>query len=141
MTRPVLKSLLNVQHQVLTSAARSRPSTIYLGPLQQPTWLLHSRASPTSSVRAYSVDPTPGLDEYELQLFGILNKSLDPAVLDVRDVSGGCGSMFAINVVSEKFNGLSLIKQQRLVNEILKDEISKWHGLQLRTKALDKYKN
>lgn len=89
--------------------------------------------------RAYSVEPTPGLDDYELELFGILNKSLNPEVLDVRDVSGGCGSMFAINIVSEKFNGLSLIKQQRLVNEILKDEIAKWHGLQLRTKALEKY--
>ena len=60
-------------------------------------------------------------------------------MLNVKDVSGGCGSMFAINIVSEKFNGLSLIKQQRLVNEVLKDEISKWHGLQLRTKALEKY--
>jgi stress-induced morphogen len=53
----------------------------------------------------------------------------------VQDVSGGCGSMYAINVTSEKFRGLSMIKQHRLVNEILGEEIKKWHGLQLRTKV------
>lgn len=92
-----------------------------------------------TAIRLYAVEPTPDLDEYEHQLFALLNKELDPEVLNVKDVSGGCGSMFAINIVSEKFNGLSLIKQQRLVNEVLKDEITKWHGLQLRTKALEKY--
>jgi stress-induced morphogen len=92
-----------------------------------------------NAARFYAVDPTPDLDAYEQQLFTLLNKELDPEVLNVKDVSGGCGSMFAINIVSDKFNGLSLIKQQRLVNEVLKDEITKWHGLQLRTKALEKY--
>lgn len=105
-----------------------KPSAVF--PFQQPSW------NPT---RFYSVEPTPGLGDYELELFDLLKASLDPEVLDVRDVSGGCGSMFAINIVSAKFNGLTLIKQQRLVNEILKDEIAKWHGLQLRTKALEKY--
>ncbi len=45
--------------------------------------------------------------------------------------------MFAIRIHSPKFQGLSMIKQHRLVNEALKDEIAKWHGLQLRTKASD----
>lgn len=112
--------------------------------LTTPT-LLHTRPSTLhhqhqpQQTRSYAVDPTPGLNDYERELFDTLNTELDPDVLDVRDVSGGCGSMFAINVVSPKFNGLTLIKQQRLVNEALKDEISKWHGLQLRTKASDKF--
>lgn len=50
------------------------------------------------------------------------------------DVSGGCGSMFAIDVSSAKFKGLSIVKQHKLVNEILKEDIPRWHGLQLRTK-------
>lgn len=46
--------------------------------------------------------------------------------------------MYAIQIVSEKFNGLPMIKQHRLVNEILKEEIAKWHGLQLKTKAANR---
>ncbi len=43
--------------------------------------------------------------------------------------------MFAIEVVSKKFRGLSVIKQHRLVNEVLGEEIKGWHGLQLKTKV------
>ena len=60
-----------------------------------------------------------------------LQQELEPEVCKVQDVSGGCGSMFAINITSKKFNGLSLIKQHQLVNRILRDDISRWHGLQL----------
>lgn len=50
---------------------------------------------------------------------------------------GGCGSMFAISVISPQFKGQSMIKQHRMVNAALADEIKKWHGLQLVTKALE----
>ncbi|CAD6594790.1 XXYS1_4_G0050890.mRNA.1.CDS.1 [Saccharomyces cerevisiae] len=63
-----------------------------------------------------------------------LQQELEPEVCKVQDVSGGCGSMFAINITSKKFDGLSLIKQHQLVNRILRDDISRWHGLQLTTK-------
>ncbi|KAG9542047.1 hypothetical protein KCU86_g9605, partial [Aureobasidium melanogenum] len=53
----------------------------------------------------------------------------------VQDVSGGCGSMYALDIVSAKFKGMSVIKQHRLVNAVLKDEIKGWHGVQLKTKA------
>jgi stress-induced morphogen len=53
----------------------------------------------------------------------------------VQDISGGCGSMYAIQIESTKFKGLSVIKQHKMVNEVLKDEIKSWHGVQLRTKA------
>ena len=43
--------------------------------------------------------------------------------------------MYALKVVSDKFTGLPIIKQHRLVNEVLGDEIKKWHGVQLKTKA------
>ncbi|OMP83530.1 Altered inheritance of mitochondria protein 1, partial [Diplodia seriata] len=54
----------------------------------------------------------------------------------VQDISGGCGSMYALDIHSPKFKGLTVIKQHKLVNEILKDEIKSWHGVQLRTKAV-----
>lgn len=96
----------------------------------------------STSAAAFQVKPQAqqDLDPYEQELFGLLTSEFNPEFLDVRDVSGGCGSMFYINIVSEKFNGLPLVKQHQAVNAVLKDEISKWHGLQLRTKALDKYK-
>lgn len=43
--------------------------------------------------------------------------------------------MYGLDIVSSKFAGLSVIKQHQLVNKVLKDEISKWHGVQLKTKA------
>lgn len=77
----------------------------------------------------------PPMDDYEKKIFDLLQDSFKPKNLQVKDVSGGCGSMFAILVESEKFKGITMIKQHRLVNEVLKDEISKWHGIQLRTKS------
>lgn len=76
------------------------------------------------------------MDDYEKKIFGILQDKFQPKNLQVKDVSGGCGSMFAILVESEKFKGIPMIKQHRLVNEVLKDEISKWHGIQLKTKSV-----
>lgn len=74
------------------------------------------------------------MDPYEEKIYTMLDEELHPRSLVVRDVSGGCGSMFAISIESDKFNGMTMIKQHRLVNQILKTEISKWHGLQLKTK-------
>jgi stress-induced morphogen len=53
----------------------------------------------------------------------------------VQDVSGGCGSMYALDIVSEQFKGLPIVKQHRLVNKVLGEEIKKWHGVQMKTKA------
>lgn len=55
--------------------------------------------------------------------------------LQVQDVSGGCGSMYALDIVSEQFKGLPIVKQHRLVNSVLGEEIKKWHGVQMKTKA------
>ena len=43
--------------------------------------------------------------------------------------------MYAIEIASEKFKGLRMMQQHRMVNEVLADEIKTWHGVQLRTKA------
>ena len=75
------------------------------------------------------------LNDKEKQIFEMLNSELRPEKLEVQDISGGCGSMYGIEVVSERFRGLSMLKQQRLVNEVLGEEIKGWHGVQLRTRA------
>lgn len=43
--------------------------------------------------------------------------------------------MYAIAITSDKFKGLPVIKQHRLVNQVLGEQIKSWHGVQLRTKA------
>jgi stress-induced morphogen len=77
----------------------------------------------------------PHLDDKEKQIWSLLMRELDCSSLEVQDISGGCGSMYGIDIVSERFRGLGMLKQQRLVNEVLKKEIQGWHGLQLKTKA------
>lgn len=73
----------------------------------------------------------------ELQIAALLSAPDSPlsptAALVVRDVSGGCGSMYAIEVASSKFRGLSLLQQQRLVTRTLGDKVKEWHGVQIRT--------
>ncbi|KAI1792976.1 bola-like protein [Ganoderma leucocontextum] len=62
-----------------------------------------------------------------------LTERFKPSELRVEDVSGGCGTFYNIIIASEQFKGLSLVKQQRLVNQTLKEEIQGIHGLQLKT--------
>ncbi|KAH7061085.1 bola protein [Macrophomina phaseolina] len=84
---------------------------------------------------AAAPEPPDYLSEGELHVFNKIKDNLVPVRLEVQDISGGCGSMYALDIESPKFKGLTVIKQHKLVNEILKDEIKSWHGVQLRTKA------
>lgn len=75
------------------------------------------------------------MNDTERAIWEKLRDNLGAIRLEVQDVSGGCGSMYAIDIVSERFKGLGMLKQQRLVNECLKEEVKGWHGIQLKTKA------
>jgi stress-induced morphogen len=44
--------------------------------------------------------------------------------------------MYAIEIESPRFEGLTVIKQHKLVNAVLAEEIKQWHGVQLRTRAV-----
>ncbi|KAH8898389.1 bola-like protein [Thozetella sp. PMI_491] len=71
----------------------------------------------------------------EAAVWDLLSAELAPTQLVVQDVSGGCGSMYSIDITSEKFRGLNMVKQQRVVNALLADMVKEWHGLQLRTRT------
>ncbi len=47
--------------------------------------------------------------------------AFSPTELSVRDVSGGCGSMYSIDIASARFRGANMLKQQRMVNAELAD--------------------
>ncbi|GJN90512.1 hypothetical protein Rhopal_003523-T1 [Rhodotorula paludigena] len=88
--------------------------------------------------RTFSRSPVPQAEQLtdgEKTLKDRLEQGLDGAKVQVQDVSGGCGSFYAISVEHESFKGLSMIKQHRIVNDLLKDDIKGMHGLQLKTKA------
>ncbi|XP_049860467.1 bolA-like protein 3 isoform X6 [Schistocerca gregaria] len=53
--------------------------------------------------------------------------------IDVVDISGGCGAMFEISVEAPEFKGLNTVKQHRLVNNALKEQIKEMHGLRIHT--------
>ncbi|OLN81431.1 Altered inheritance of mitochondria protein 1 [Colletotrichum chlorophyti] len=75
------------------------------------------------------------LDAAESTIWDKLVAEFAPSELIVQDVSGGCGSMYAIDITSAKFKGANMLKQQRMVNAVLGDMMKQWHGVQLRTKA------
>mmetsp|Transcript_15332 Transcript_15332/g.28637 ORF Transcript_15332/g.28637 Transcript_15332/m.28637 type:complete len:99 (-) Transcript_15332:34-330(-) len=62
-----------------------------------------------------------------------MNQNAD---VTVKDISGGCGSMYDVQVASSLFKGMSKVKQSRMVQDLIKKEIGAMHGLTLKTKAL-----
>ena len=73
------------------------------------------------------------LDDAESKIWDILVAEFDPKELIVRDVSGGCGSMYRIEISSDRFRRLKTLQQHRLVYGVLADLIESWHGAQLKT--------
>ncbi|KAL2264173.1 hypothetical protein VTK26DRAFT_879 [Humicola hyalothermophila] len=93
-------------------------------------------AEAEGAARPASGPEKPGyLSEGESQVWDILVAEFEPTELLVQDISGGCGSMYGIEISSEKFRGLNMLKQQRLVNAALGDLVKQWHGVQLKTRV------
>ncbi|OWZ13014.1 hypothetical protein PHMEG_00013733 [Phytophthora megakarya] len=80
-----------------------------------------------------------GGTEAEQAMHTALQKQLDAVHVKVTDVSGGCGSMFDVEVASAQFTGQSRVKQHRMVNEILKEEIKSMHGMTIRTMTPEQF--
>ncbi len=48
---------------------------------------------------------------------------------------GGCGAKYAVLVASEKFRGVPTLKQHRMVNAALKEEVAAMHALRVFTEV------
>ncbi|KAI7864574.1 bola protein [Spinellus fusiger] len=67
---------------------------------------------------------------------GVTADSLKTAILErlqadhveIKDLSAGCGQMYEVVIVSSLFKGTRLLARHKLVNEKLKDEISRVHA-------------
>merc|ERR1712227_751241 len=85
------------------------------------------------------VDEEIDLTDKEKLMTTLLEKSeklASPKEIVVKDMSGGCGAMYNIYVASPSFKDLNMIKQHRLVQGILKEEIKEMHGLTIETKVM-----
>ncbi|KEH20887.1 BolA family transcriptional regulator [Medicago truncatula] len=51
---------------------------------------------------------------------------------EVTDISGGCGSSFAVEIVSEQFEGKRLLERHRMVNAALEEEMKEIHALSVK---------
>ncbi|OQS05078.1 hypothetical protein THRCLA_20722 [Thraustotheca clavata] len=69
----------------------------------------------------------------EAKMTAALKEALNATHVKVDDISGGCGSMYKIEVASLSFEGKNRVMQHRMVNEILKEDIVGMHGLTLKT--------
>ena len=80
-----------------------------------------------------------GTPEEKMQ--AVLRDELGAEFVEIEDISGGCGSMYKMFVVSAEFEGLNQVKQHRLVQRALASEIADMHGLTLKTLAASKFKD
>lgn len=96
---------------------------------------LISTSIPRFSAAAEEEPDVPSMSPAENEIADILKEKLSPTELLVQDVSGGCGSMYAIDITSPAFKGQTILKQQRMVNAALGDLVKGWHGVQIRTKV------
>ncbi|KAI8582244.1 hypothetical protein K450DRAFT_228050 [Umbelopsis ramanniana AG] len=58
----------------------------------------------------------------------VIKERLQADHVEVVDNSGGCGQMFEVVIVSSLFKDKRTLARHRLVNDTLKDEISKVHA-------------
>ena len=68
-----------------------------------------------------------------------LRAALEASHVEVEDISGGCGSMYQVLVVSPKFEGVGMVNCHRMVHDTLATEIGEMHGLRVVTKTPAQY--
>lgn len=56
---------------------------------------------------------------------------LQPSIVEVVDISGGCGSSFNIIVVSAAFEGVRLLERHRMLHNVLGDDMNAIHAVKL----------
>lgn len=106
-----------------TSAVSSRPPAASTAETQPP-------APP-----GVALEKPDFLNDAESVIWDRLVNEFSPLELVVQDISGGCGSMYGIEISSDKFRGANMLKQQRMVNAVLGDLMKEWHGCQLKTRV------
>uniref|UniRef100_T1JBX2 BolA-like protein 2 n=1 Tax=Strigamia maritima TaxID=126957 RepID=T1JBX2_STRMM len=58
---------------------------------------------------------------------------LNADLVEVEDISDGCGMKFNVLIVSKEFEGKPLLQRHRLVNSVLGEEMKTIHALSQKT--------
>jgi len=134
----LIKSGACNRHQTLFAMTSRMPTTNHISVIT-PTITRASNKKQTTfvSVRHYSA-PSEKLTKEQL-IKNVLTDKFAPILLNVQDVSGGCGSMFNVLIVSDGFKGQTPVKRHRAVHEVLKEDIKEMHGISLLLKTEDEY--
>lgn len=106
--------------------ARQCTTPLQVARLAKPTLLVLKRCQSDTSTQP----TTDGERRITTKLQETFPKASEIRVIDI---SGGCGSMFEVHIISEEFRGVRTVMQHRMVNEALKDEIKNMHGLRIST--------
>ena len=72
----------------------------------------------------------PSADELKAKL---LASALAPSVVEIVDTSDGCGSKFEAIIVSASFDGMALLDRQRVVNEVIGQDMESIHAFSMKT--------
>lgn len=70
----------------------------------------------------------------------LIKDRLDADLVQVEDMSGGCGQAFAVVIVSAAFQGKNKLMRHRLVNTALKAEIAAIHAFTQKGYTPDEWK-
>ena len=75
----------------------------------------------------------------------VIKKKLQAALgadaeIVVEDTSSGCGDFFRVFAASSRFDGIGMVAQHRLVQDVLQDEFKSAHGMTIRTKPLKQFR-
>uniref|UniRef100_A0AC35FI98 BolA-like protein 3 n=1 Tax=Panagrolaimus sp. PS1159 TaxID=55785 RepID=A0AC35FI98_9BILA len=63
----------------------------------------------------------------------LLEKFPNAKHINAEDISGGCGTMYRIQIETPEFSGKLKVQQHKMVTDCLQDDIKKWHGLVIET--------
>ncbi|KAK6460267.1 bola-like protein [Scheffersomyces coipomensis] len=58
----------------------------------------------------------------------VIQQKIPTDLVQVEDMSGGCGQAFAVIIISNIFQGKNKLMRHRLVNNALREEISGIHA-------------
>lgn len=76
---------------------------------------------------------------FEKLLLRKLKKAFEPtAIIKIKDISDGCGSLYMVDVTSTKFDNIMMVKQHRMVMKALEEELKYWHGIHIVTRPVHK---
>lgn len=110
-----------------TGCIRNSISLFFRAHLQRPN--LPTQIS-RDAIRSMSSDVVYTVD----YLTDKLKKELDTEYIEIIDLSNcGCGMKFDAVLVSPKFENKALLQRQRLVNQILSEEMKHIHAFTMKT--------